>query len=200
MKLKFQHIFPLIVFLFFALGCSAINKIQKEVEKTQSPQVLTSTDGLYQITVPGTWQTESGLNAQATLQASNRIGELFVIIIRESKEDFGKKVDLNFVTEAIRDNLKKVLTDAVLSEPVSATVNGYPAQEFEATGEVQNIKLKYQYAVIETPQNYYQIITWTRSSRFDENLPQLMEIINSFKESGEIETPPSAAKPTGKSK
>jgi hypothetical protein len=61
-------------------------------------------------------------------------------------------------------------------------VSGNQALQFDADGEVQNMKLKYLYSVVETPQNYYQIITWTLASRYQDNRPQLIDVINSFKE------------------
>lgn len=199
MKKNWHLLITFGVFIFVALGCSAINKIQKEVEKTQATQVLTSTDNCCQITVPGTWRTETVLNNAATLQASNRLGEEYIVVIRESRQDFGKAVNLDLVTNAVRDNLRKTLSDPVFSDPVSANVNGYPAKQFEISGEAQNIKAKYLYAIVETPQNYYQIITWSLVSRFDENRPQLLEVINSFKEiSGSANTAPAIPKPSVK--
>jgi len=170
------------VLLFAVLGCSLVNKIQKEVAKTQTPQTLTAADGSCQITVPGDWKTLPELNAEATLQAGNLFGERYIVVIREGKEDYGKKADLNFFTNLVRDNFKQMAAEPVLSEPVSVNINGYAAQQFEAGGEVDNIKVKYLYATVETPANFYQIITWTLSSRYVENKPIFSEVINSFKE------------------
>ena len=55
----------------------------------------------------------------------------------------------------------------MMTEPISLTVNGYPARQFEAGGELEGIKAKYIYAVVETPQNFYQIMAWTLSSRVE---------------------------------
>jgi hypothetical protein len=196
MKNNFPKFIALGVFLFLVLGCSLISKIQREVEKTQQPKIFISTDGSCQITTPGSWSKETTLNDQATLQASNRLSEQYVVIIRENRLDFGKMANLSMVTNAIQDNLKKTLTNPVLTTPVNVNINGYPAQQFEASGEYQNIKAKYLYGVVETPQNYYQIITWSLASRFDENRPRLLEVINSFKETGASSTStPFSAKP-----
>lgn len=182
--------------LFVVLGCSAIREIQEGVGKAQSPQVLTATDGSCQLTVPSTWRTETVLNELATLQASNRLGEQYVVVIRENKEDFGKSANLTVITDAIRDNLRLAVTNPVFSDSIPATVGGFPARQFEASGEVSGLKAKYLYAVVDTPQNYYQIITWTLTSRFEENRPKLMEVINSFKENAAANQPsaPSAIK------
>src|SRR5438045_4202403 len=113
MKNNFHKFIAFGVFLFLVLGCSLISKIQREVEKTQQPQTFTSTDGSCQITTPGSWSKETTLNDQATLQASNRLSEQYVVIIRENRQDFGKMANLSMVTNAIQDNLKKTLTNPV---------------------------------------------------------------------------------------
>jgi len=107
------------VFLIAVLGCSLFNKIQKEVEKTQTPQTLTASDGSCQVIVPGNWQTQPDLNSEATIQAGNLPAELYIIVIRESKEDFGKKANLDFFTNGVRENFKQTNAEPVLSEPIS---------------------------------------------------------------------------------
>jgi len=182
MKNNLSKLFALGILLTVVLGCSFFNKIQKEVAKTQAPQTLTGSDGSCQITVPGTWRTQSNLNNEATIQAGNLIGELYIVVLRESKADFGKKGNLDFFTNLVRDNFKQTAEEAVLSEPLPVTINGYQARQFETSGEVENIKAKYLYATVETEKNYYQIITWTLASRYADNKAQLSEVINSFKE------------------
>ena len=199
MKSKLQKIVGFAAFAFFVLGCSAINKIQKEVEKSQPPQILNATDGSCQVSIPSTWRSETSLNEQAILQASNRIGEQYIVIIRESKQDFGKNANLDFLTNLIQENLKEAVTSPVFSPTTAATVNGFPSRQFEVGGEVLNYKIKYLYSVTETPQNFYQIITWTLASRFDSNRPQLLEVINSFKEiSANPQTPFSSGNSSSK--
>jgi len=182
MKKNLSKFFVFGIFLSVVLGCSLFNKIQKEVEKTQTPKTLTASDESCQIVVPGNWQTRSDLNDDAVIQAGNLPAELYIVVIRESKEDYGKKADLDFYTNLIRDNFKKTVTDPVLSEPLSVNINGHAAKQFETGGEMDNIKVKYIYTTVETPKNYYQIVSWTLSSRFDANRSKLAEVINSFKE------------------
>ena len=180
-----NNLFALLVFAVFltaVLGCSFFNKIQKEVAKTQTPQTLTATDGSCQIVVPGNWRVLPELNTEGAIQAGNMIGELYIVVIRENKADFGKKGTLDFFTNLARENFKQTAAEAVLSEPLALTINGHQARQFETSGEVQNIKAKYLYATVETDKNYYQIITWTLASRYEENKAQLSEVINSFKE------------------
>lgn len=184
------------VLLFAVLGCSLVGKIKEGIEKSQTPQVLTGTDGKFQLTVPGNWKAETGLNDDATLQAASRFSELYAIVIPESKEDFAENADIDFITDIVRGNLQKISSDAVLSEPIAVKINGYNARQFEASATVEKMKAKYIYAVIETPQNYYQVMTWTLASRYDKGRGTLVNVINSFKElnGSEVTIPPPAPK------
>lgn len=188
------------LFLFLVLGCGAFSKIKKGIEDSQKPQVIASNDGKYQLTVPGGWRKQNGLHDDAGIQAANPVGEQYVIIIADSKADFGKSANLDYITKIVRDGLNESLAGPVLSDPVPTTINGLPAKQFEASGEVENIKIKYLYAVVDAPQNYYQIITWTLASRFDKNRDKLLEVINSFKETGisSEQPPPMMPEPTVK--
>ncbi|HLM00515.1 MAG TPA: hypothetical protein VK400_05635 [Pyrinomonadaceae bacterium] len=185
------------LFLCVALGCSVFNKIKNGIDESQKPQVIGSSDGKFQLTVPGGWRKQPGLHDDAGIQAANPLSELYVIVIADNKTDFGSAADLDYITKVVRDGLNQTLTGPVLGEPVPTTINGLPARQFEAAGEVENIKIKYLYAVVDSPQNYYQIITWTLPSRFDKNRDKLLEVINSFKETGIGDAalpPPPAAK------
>ena len=170
--------------LCFVSGCSLVSRLKNEVEKSQSPKVITSTDNMCQVTVPGNWQKQTDLHDDATIQSASLIKEQYLIIIREDKQDFGSRFTLDSLTEIVRDNFKKAATETTLTVPITVNVNGYPARQFETSGEIDNLKIKYLYAIVETPHNYYQIITWTLSSKFDKNKTVFLDVINSFKEIG----------------
>lgn len=167
------------VLLFVVLGCSSI---MDAVNKGGTPQVMPSTDGTYQLTVPGNWSKQTDLNSEATLQAANLREELYVIVIKESKTEFPKSADVDTVVNLARDSMQQRITGAQASTPVPVNINGYPARQFEISGTVSGIQVKYLYAVVETQGNFYQIMTWTLTSHFDDGKPKLQKVINSFKE------------------
>jgi hypothetical protein len=183
------------LFLFVVLGCGVFNRIKKDIESSQEPQVMVSNDGKCQITVPGNWKKQTDLHDDATLQAGNLRGELYVIVLPETKESFGSSVNIDYVTKVVRDGLGETVTGLVLSEPIPTTINGLPARQFEASGEVEKLKVTYLYAIVDAPQSYYQVITWTLTPRFQSGKGKLLEVINSFKETGNINPPPAAKTP-----
>lgn len=179
--------------LFVVLGCSSFMEgfkkgmeKGKENSKTEEPkkdtQAITSNDGSCELSVPNSWSKQTGLNAEATLQVANPREEVYAIIIREPKTDFPKSTTLDKLVNLVRDNARKSITDPVFTEPTSTTIGGFSAKQFEVGGTVSGIKAKYLYAVIETPKNYYQAMSWTLADKWSENKPKLQEAIDSFKE------------------
>lgn len=184
MKTIFFKSLPIIAVLFFALGCSFVNQVKKGIDKMQTPHVVTGKDGKSQLTVPGSWKEQTRLNEEASLQVGNPFAEQYAIIITESKEDFTEEMTLEDFTSLIRQNADEAITNAIISENKSLSINGYPAKQFEVSGSIDNIKAKWIYTLIDAPENYHQIMAWTLASRYEENKPVLLEVVNSFKEIG----------------
>lgn len=197
MKNNLYKLLALPMLLFAAFGCTAVNQIKKEIDKTQQPQTIVSNDGKSQITVPGMWKKETELNDLATLQASNAFNELYVVSIPQSKADFTEEITLETITNFARDEVKSWVNDAQMSEAVPVSINGYAGRQFEVGGAVQGVKAKYIYTVLDAPENYYQILAWTLASRYEGNKEKLLEVVNSFKEtnSATLEGPPAPPAP-----
>ena len=68
-----------------------------------------------------------------------------------------------------------------MTEITSLKINGFDAKQFEASGTVDKIKIKYIFTVVDTPDHFYQIVAWTLTSKFEENKPALLDVISSFK-------------------
>ncbi len=169
------------VLLLVVLGCSNFMKGFKSGIEGK-PQVMTNTDGTYQLTVPGNWSKQTDLNKEATLQAANPREELYVIVIKEPKTDFPKSATIDTVTDLVKDNAREAITNATFTEPLPTLINGNFARQFEVGGNVSNIDAKYLYTVIETQQYYYQVMTWTLADRFTKNKAKMRDVCNSFKE------------------
>ena len=195
MKNKLPAFCALILLLLATIGCSMANKLVNEYDKSQPPKVLSSDDGKTQISVPSSWTVDKELNTAANIQASNRLGEQYVVVISESKASFGQKIDFDYVTKFIQDDMLKKMTNGQILGQTDATVGGFPAKLFEATGEISNVKVKYLYALVNAPQNFHQIITWTLQDRYDDNKSKLQDVINSFKDNDDSSTgePPAPA-------
>lgn len=147
-----------------------------------TPTVLTSPDGRFQLTVPGDWRKETELNEQASMQASHRVRETYVVVLSESKSDFADEMTLERFTSTTRNNMLAGIRSAQSAEPQPVTINGNPALQYELRGVIEGLNAVYINTTVETPEHYHQIITWTLPSRLEQNRPTLLEVTRSFKE------------------
>jgi hypothetical protein len=169
-----DHLITLVLLVCVVTGCAQLQKLAK-------PTVLKSPDGKFQLTVPGGWQENSALNDQADIKAANKIEEVYVIVITESKADFTGEISLDEFTRITRDALIANLESPDATEPRPVTVNGNSARAYDLQGAVKNVKLAYLVTTVETADHYHQVITWTLQSRKDKNLKVLQEVIDSFR-------------------
>lgn len=183
MKRAITKFLPALLLISFTLGCSIFNQLKKQAEADKKPQVITAGDNKSQLTVPGTWEKQRGLNNEASLQAAYLMGGQYAIVITESKKEIGT-VSLQEFADAVKENTKKnvLLQDIVMSEPKLMTINGYPAAQFETSGTAAGIKLNWIYTLVDAPKNYHQVITWSLAQKYEQNKPVLLEVANSFKE------------------
>jgi hypothetical protein len=161
---------------------AACSNIQKSVEQATPPKTITSKDGKAQLSVPSTWREDVTLNPVASLQAANTIGEMYVAVITEGKEDFSKDMTLDKFASLAQQQQGQRIESANFTTPVRTTINGYPAVQYEVNGTIQNVNLAYLNTIVETPNNFHQILTWTLKSKFDANKPTLQQVAQSFKE------------------
>ena len=153
----------------------------EEVSSTIQGTVLTSLDGASQITVPEDWNETNELNDVATIQAANFNKEQYVIVIEDSKEDF-TDANLDDHSQITSQLIVDGLTAPNLTSPNSITINGYTALQREIQGSFENINVVYLHTSIETPTHFYQIVTWSLKSRFEENRSVFEQVTQSFQE------------------
>lgn len=190
MKNKSQSLFALALILFTTVGCSFINQVKKEVEKSQAPKDIFATDNSCKLTVPGNWQTRTDLQEDAILQAANTFSEQYVVVINESKTDFSEDTSLPDYAELLKGATKQNVSDITFSEIKNIQINGLPAVQYEGEGTVEKIKIKWIFNIIDSGKNYHQLVLWTLPSKYEKNKPIFDDVINSFKDLSSSDTTP----------
>jgi hypothetical protein len=170
-----------VIFFSVIIGCSSIKDITKIVDKNSKPKTVVSTDNKVELTVPASWSIQTNLNEQANLQVGQPLQELYTIIIPDSKANIDQSVDLEFLADSIRKNTEQSLTNGTTTDLVSLKIDGFEAKQFEASGGYQKINAKYIFTIINTPDTYYQMMSWTLADRFETNKEILDQVIRSFK-------------------
>jgi hypothetical protein len=180
-SISFKALCPVIISLLLAsTGCFPGKRIFEDSNKPS--KVVTSTDGVSQISIPASWSVDNQLKKDAELQVSDRVEEMYVIVLSESKSDFPANVTLDNHAELTRGIVVGNLTSPQSTTPVRMTINGNQAVQNEIRGTMNNVNLVYLHTTVETPKYFHQIVAWTLPSRYDKNRPKLLEVIQSFKE------------------
>ena len=170
-----QRLALLTLVIFAISGCKLIESLGK-------PKVLTSPDGKFQLTIPAGWREDPSLREKAGIKASNRLQELYVIVISESKEDFADDMTLERFTTITSNHMISKIGSPEASPPLRTTINTNPALQYELQGVINDVKIAYLITTVETPRNFHQIITWTLRSRIDQNQSTLQKVTSSFRE------------------
>ena len=140
---------------------------------------IVSDDSRLKITTSGFWVQRTDLNKRASLQASRKDKELYVIVLSDPKSNV-PEATLEQRHQTTRDHMLKEMTNATATGPVSVTIDGHPALQDEITGTEKGIVLTFLHSTVDGGDTYYQILAWTLKSRWAANKSELGEITNSF--------------------
>ncbi len=163
-----------------ALGCAALREINKVAEKNREPKIVTSTDGKVQLTVPTGWKTQN-LNDQAVIQVAKAREEFYAIVVPRNKEDFDETANVDDLVTLMQKDMESVVENAEITDSKPIEINGLRGRQFEVKGSVEKLRVTYIFFVLETEEQYYQIMSWTLTSRFQKNKPILRDVMSSFK-------------------
>jgi hypothetical protein len=164
-----------------ALCVCSCTKLEDAV--SGAPQAMRSTDGTLEITVPGSWKTDK-LNDQAVIQASNRMGELYVVVVSEPKEDLND-VNLQKYSELTRGQQLKAMKNGSEEGPVARTVNGLPAIEYVLRGSVDSANVVMKHVAVDGTKRFHQVLVWSLKSKWDSEKGTLDAVVASLKETSQ---------------
>lgn len=144
-------------------------------------------DNQYTLTVPDYLHPCSGLHKKASLQLQNLDDDLYVIVIDEKKITL-RDFDVNYSLKTYFDNViqqpfvKNIKYPVINKYPKEIKIAGNKALMSTIKGLVNNRLVFYKFAIIETPNYFYQIIIWTRDDKKEKLENEMQKIIESFRE------------------
>jgi tetrahydromethanopterin S-methyltransferase subunit B len=139
------------------------------------------TDHHSRMRIPSSWSTQSDLNAEADLQVGNRLGQEFMIVLTEAKEDFAS-MDVARLLETHVSRLETALSSPKRAPQSTTQLGAYPARQTELSGVLKNLNLVYLVTVVEGPKHFHGIIAWTAKSRWTEAKPKFDRALLTFQE------------------
>ncbi|MEM1441556.1 MAG: hypothetical protein AAGF67_04405 [Verrucomicrobiota bacterium] len=152
------------------------------IEKLNEPRVFTSTDGLVEVTAPGTWRVQDLENDLANLEIGNLFSEQYLLLISEDKREFAPEFSLRDYAEVISEQMLEVVEDPYDRPLVSMETGEYPSFEWELDGGIDGLDIAYLIFFIEGEEAFHQILTWTLLERKEKHFPVFREVIGSFRE------------------
>ncbi len=168
-------------FLFFICIPSFLASCQHETIFTE-----VKVNERYSIDIPEYLQPCADLHKDASLQYQNVEKDIYAIVIDEKKTtmqgyDLDYDIDLYFKSIASQPFLDAI-KDGKITAPVKQQINGSKALVAEITGKIEGTEVYYKLAVVETPYEFYQLLTWTRAENKEKYDPDMIRLIESFKE------------------
>ncbi len=177
-----------IVLLVLVLNLISCTEIARKIVNTsennkrenisESNFVSVKIDDSFSVKIPKYLKKMNQLNKDAILQYGNIYKEAYIVIIKESANEFatflqkyGEYNKEKSLIENFRDSQLKTIKEGIQIDKIEhyglIDVNGYKARQFKIFGKVNNLSAAYLFTYIEAEGNIYQIINWTLLNRFD---------------------------------
>lgn len=140
-----------------------------------------SSDSLYELGIPRSWDKMDDLNEDATLAYARPALEQYVIVIPEAKQQL-VGVDFDQYTDLITGGLLANIANAEMKLLANNNSGQSTIRNYVIHGSNENIDLSFRLAVLEGRSHYYQILAWTLRSNYEKSTPQFDQMISSFRE------------------
>ena len=151
----------------------------KSSQSLESPTVLKSPDGKFQLTLPAGWREEPNLGVKAEIKAANYSKEMFALVFT-SKKDSPDDQTLDQYTGILRNATMSSLKSTQSAPPERLTIGGNDARQFRIQGTKDGTEFLFLITTVETPTHFCHISTWTVPSRIEENEASLKQLAASF--------------------
>ncbi|MCP4402541.1 MAG: hypothetical protein GY801_35200 [bacterium] len=150
---------------------------------TTREESVSSKNNDFRLTKPRGWTVESDLNDDADIQIANEGKEGYLVVISEPKVDFETFVDYKKHSALTRSFVEEfVLNYREVSGPTEIRISLMKGVQYEITGSVDGIRIKYLHTTVEGKKYFHQIIAWSLVSEYDSNKAAFDKILESFYE------------------
>lgn len=147
--------------------------------RAKTTEIITSSDGIVQFSIPSNWKNLTQLPEQGTIRKGNLSREEYLLVLAESKADFtGTLEDAAIAGIAV---IKGTLTDVKCSEPTFLTIGRRQAVQYEISGVINQYRIVYLATFVDAPGSLQKILMWTMESKRDAALPIFKTVLESTK-------------------
>ena len=164
-------------------GIMLLDMIRSERVRLQELAVekkeIASDDAKLKITTSGFWVKRSDLNKGASLQASRKDEDMYVLVITDPKSTV-KDLTLEQHHQLTRDHMIEKMQNASGTAPLPVRVDGHPALHDEITGTRERANLVFLHTTVDHSDSFQQILAWTTKARWPKQNEELRNITDSF--------------------
>jgi hypothetical protein len=129
---------------------------------SENYRVVSAKDNSCEISVPSSWVENPKIKEDATIVANDPTESRFVMILRDSKQDYTGTL-AEYARDATARMLKK-LTSTEAGSQESAGVQGRSAIQQVVRGETSRLRIAYFINYVEGSAAFYQVICWSLQS------------------------------------
>lgn len=149
-----------------------------ELPPTQPANLIEAPDQSSQVVLPEGWEPTTDLNPQAQIQAENPEQQIYLIVRAQPRAALGSLTKEQF-SERSRQLLTEQLTQVEQKGPSEKVtqVGQFSALQYEIRGSLNSIGVVYLHTIVETPEYFTQILTWTAPANFQQNEAEMQTLI-----------------------
>ena len=168
---RFRKLFIFVFVPWLTFGCSFEGETVKFFQDK------------YEIRKPWLWWTMDDLNDEADVQMGNLFMEAYLVVLSQSKSEFGDNYELDEFSENLSALIEGGLTGLKTRKPALLTINGYPAIKRVIEGRFEQLPVIYWHISLDTGDDYHQMIVWSVKRYFVINEPFFKSAIYSIRKS-----------------
>jgi hypothetical protein len=160
-----------VVAAFLVFGATRIAK------QATSNQTISTSDGLYAVSIPGIWNKYQTRNPEIVEYISFGTGVTTVRVT--TYQPAGDDLD-RVTTNVVASSERNLNVSSLHSEPTATTVAGYQARQFEIDDDGHVGFHRFRKTLIATPDGIYDVTTFSRTYNVDRDRTVQDAVLASF--------------------
>lgn len=165
----------LIVCFLYLLTCFCCKK------EAEPNHLVSYQEGAYTLELPENWTLRSGLNDQASLEASNGEDLGYLIVILDEKSSPSPMI-IQEHSRITRGHMAKALEQYQEIGPEWLPVGPFLGLKYVLSGKIKNEEYFYWHVTVETEKHFHQFLFWSPSPKLWRNEAAFTSILASFHE------------------
>lgn len=138
--------------------------------------------GKIQVELPKGWEEMPDLHESADIEAGSKSADAYLVVVSERKSILPPQT-LEYYSQFTRDGLVRTMSFPQHLGPRRKRIGGLAALQYEirAIGKF-GTRLVELHTALESPEYFHQVVLWTSAERFKANEPEMLAIVESFRE------------------